>query len=87
MINTIKIPLLVATFILLNACGGNAGGNSTNESKSTTTIEMKIGVPTAIEAEYRIISDDDTAVIDILIIDSNKTATLMKGKASIEKPL
>ena len=85
--NIIKTVMIPTTFFLLTACGGGAGGGTKGGLGATETITMKIGVAMPIEAGYRILSDDPDAFVDIIVIDNNKTATLLNGKATIEKPI
>ena len=86
MTNNIKIFFLTISILLFTACG-SAGGESKDNDKLTITIPMQKGVPVAIDAGYKIISSDPDALVDIIVIDNNKTATLISGVASIEKPI
>jgi len=84
--NKIKIVCIAISLTLFVGCG-SAGGKSDDDKALTLSIPMEKGVPIAIEAGYKLLSNDPEAVVDIIIIDNNKTATLISGEATIEKPL
>lgn len=83
----IKTLFLLLSINLIVGCGGSAGGETSGNEGGTISVPMKIGVAMKIDAGYKILSNDPDAVVDIIILEDNKTAVLVSGEASIEKPI
>jgi hypothetical protein len=86
-----NILMIISAAMIMTACGGGgstAGSTSINNgSADYKIVPMVIGEKTQIKPGYSIVQANDEAVVEIVVVGSEKSGTLMEGEASLKIPL